>query len=102
MFSYKRIGDLGQIIQTKNENIAFYTEDRMQALISIALNNTTVITISDDKYMIYYDKESDCLKSIFTDENDDDFNRDSCRKNKDYKNQINNFYNSLLGIKQNE
>lgn len=61
MLSLKRIGDFGQIIESKLNNIPFFTDDKMEALISIAIGNTTITSCDD--YIIWYDRFVDGLVS---------------------------------------
>ena len=64
MFSLKRVGDFGQIIESKLYNLPFYTDDRMEALISIAVQNTTLTSIH--KNLLWYRSENDSLASFLT------------------------------------
>jgi hypothetical protein len=67
LFSLKRIGDLGQIIESKLNKIPLYTDDKMEALIGIAFG-CSIIT-SCGKFLIWYDGETDSLKSLLTYDN---------------------------------
>ncbi len=65
MFSLKRIGDLGQIVESRLYNIPLYTDDKMEVLISIALGNS-VITSLGNKYFLWYDGNTDSFRSILS------------------------------------
>jgi hypothetical protein len=67
LFSLKRIGDLGQIIESKLNKIPLYTDDKMEALIGIAFG-CSIIT-SCGNFLIWYDGETDSLKSLLTYDN---------------------------------
>ena len=64
MFSLKRVGDFGQIIESKMYNLPFYTDDKMEALISIAVQNTTLTSIGNN--LLWYRSDNDSLASFLT------------------------------------
>jgi hypothetical protein len=76
LFSLKRIGDLGQIVESKLNNIPLYTDDKMEALIGIAFG-CSIIT-SCGNFLIWYDGETDSLKSLLTYDNKFK-NKDNCK-----------------------
>jgi len=64
LLSLKRIGDLGQIFESKILNIPFFTDDKMEALISLAMNATTIT--SCDNYLLLYSREKEAFLSPIT------------------------------------
>jgi len=99
IFSLKRIGDFGQVKESKMLDIPFYTDDKMEALISIAYCGTT-ITKCDD-YLLWYSGKENALMSHYSFFNTNNKMYNFKRKDQDYCDRIIDQICSNINVKIN-